>query len=340
MPKIERSPSLVSTPKIQSVARPNAPEAPAVPGQKGPVTEYAGQAAPTKELLPKQASVSKSASPSALWGEAPKQVELDPVAFKKLAPAEQQKVVEAARVERKELGNEIVNRVDVLDHKWNNSRLSTRTEALREYHDRSGGRLDGKSRRKLDGLVVRSEESQRKINALRVQIDALPKTPEAKKQQLALRTELARELKNARAEQSKVVKEATAVVDAAGLKVDRLAVTEQIIDPSAPAQGSGGSLLDKIERFFKLDWFFKAIGESFDTIQSSFAKSVEKRGERLAEEMKTNQDVRRARENVKQDRVASEHVEADDNAEAEMLARARALVAPLRSPAPASTSAP
>ena len=47
------------------------------------------------------------------------------------------------------------------------------------------------------------------------------------------------------------------VVDAVGLKVDRLATTEQIIDPAAPAQGSGGSLLDKIGRFFKLDWFFK-----------------------------------------------------------------------------------
>ena len=332
MPKIERSSSLASTPKIQSVARPSAPEA-TVP--KGPTTDYAGQAAPPKDLLPKQANLSRSASPSALWGDAPKQVVLDPAAFAKLSVADQKKTVEAVRVERKELGGQIVDRVEVLDRKWNNSRLSTRTEALREYDDCHGERLDGGTRQKLDGLVVRSEESQRKINALRVQIDALPKAPEAKKQQVALRTELAKELKTARAEQSVVVKQATAVVDAAGLKTDRLAVTEQIIDPSAPAQGSGGSLLDKIGRFLKLDWFFHAIGESFDTIKSSFAHSVQKRGERLADEAKANQALRRGRENVKQEQTAAEHLESDNNAEAEMLARARAVVGSISTP-PAS----
>ncbi|MDP1825986.1 MAG: hypothetical protein Q8L48_22165 [Archangium sp.] len=332
MPKIERSSSLVSTPKIQSVSRPSAPD---VTVPKGPVTEYAGQAAPQKDLLPKQQNVSRSASPSALWGDAPRQVELDPVAFEKLAPAEQQKVVEAARVERKELAGEIVDRVEVLDKKWGHSRLSTRTEALREYHERRGGRMDGGSRRKLDGLVKRSEESQRKINELRAKVDALPKTPESKKAMAELRNELAKELRRARDEQSKVVKEATAVVDAVGLKVDRLATTEQIIDPTAPAEGSGGSLLDKIGRFFKLDWFFNAIGETFDKMQSSFAQSVERRGERLQEEAKANLDFKRARNNVKQDRVAASNVEADDNAEAEMLNRARAAIAPL-APAPAA----
>lgn len=326
MPKIERSSSLVSTPRIQSVSRPSAPE---VTAPKGPVTEYAGQAAPPRDLLPKGANVSKSASPSALWGEAPKQVELDPVAFEKLAPAEQKKVVEAARVERKELAGEICDRVEVLDRKWGHSRLSTRTEALREYHERRGGRMDRGSRRKLDGLVTRSEESQRKINELRAKIDQLPKTPEAKKAMVELRNELSKELRRARDEQSKAVKEATAVVDAVGLKVDRLATTEQIIDPTAPAEGSGGSLLDKIGRFFKLDWFFNAIGEAFNMIQSSFTQSVERRGEQLKEEAKAKLDFKRALANVKQDRVAAESVETDDNLEAEMLNRARATIAPL-----------
>lgn len=291
---------------------------------KGTVTEYAGQAAPPKDLVPKGANLSRSASPSALWGDAPRQVNLDPAAFAALAPAEQHKVVEAAKVERAELGGEIVNRVEVLDHKWNNSRLSTRTEALREYHDCSAGRLDGRSLRRLDGLVVRSEESQRKINELRVKIDALPKTPESKKAQVELRTELARELRKARVEQSKVVKEATAVVDAAGLKVDRLAVTEQIIDPSAPAQGSGGSLLDKVLRFLKLDFFFETIGKTLESASQTFAQQVQKRGEKINEEAKVKLDELRTREQVKNAQVQAEVIASSDAIQADVLSRARA----------------
>jgi hypothetical protein len=324
MPKLERASSLTSTPKVQSVSRalagtPVATVATATAPSTGPVTEYAGQAAPPKELLPRQASVSKSASPSALWGEAPKQVDLDPEAFKKLSPSEQKKVVEAAKVEREKLGGEIVQRVEVLDKKWNNSRLSTRTEALREYADR-GRRLDRRSRQRLDGLVVRSEESQRKINELRVKIDALPKTPEAKKAMVELRNELARELRRARDEQSKVVKEATEVIDTAGLKVERLAVTEQIIDPSAPAQGSGDSLLDKIVRFFKLDTFFGFVRGWVAQMQDQFqAQSA-----RHKDEMKVKDQQR-------DEKVFVEKLMQAANDEAVLVAKARATVVALAS---------
>jgi hypothetical protein len=287
MPKIERSSSLVSTPKVQSaqsVSRPSAPTAPAAP--TAPVTEYAGQAAPRKDLLPKGANLAKTASVNALWGDAPRQVNLDQDAFKALAPADQQKLVEAAKAEQAQLGQDINQRVEVLDKKWNNSRLSTRTEALREYQERGGGRrLGRRQREKLDGLVTRSEEAQRKINVLRAKIDALPRTPEAKKEMAELRNELARELRRARDEQSKVVKEATAVVDAEGLKVDRLAVTEQIIDPSAPPAGSGQSLLEKIARFLHLDQFFSFVQElTTDFFATQIDQRVEQNQERRERE--------------------------------------------------------
>ena len=326
MPKIERTSSLVSTPKAQSISRPSAPEASTL---KGPITEYAGQAAPAKELVPRGAAVSRSASPSALWGDAPKQVVLDPAAFAKLSPADQKKTADEARTERKQLSGEINERIEVLDGKWKNSRLSTRTEALREYYDCKGNRLDAGSLRKLDRLLDRSEDSQRKINELRVKIDQLPKTPESKKARVELRNDLARELRGARDEQSKVVKEATEVVDAVGLKVDRLVTTEQIIDPSAPAVGSGGSLADKIQRFFKLDWFFKAIGE-FDTVQSSFEKMVAKRGERLAEEAKVKLDNHRVQDNLNQAKSAQENAALAHDAEVEMIARAHAALISLK----------
>ena len=321
MPKIERSSSLVSTPRAQAVTRGTTTSETATP--KGPVTDYAGQAAPVKELVPRGTPVSTSASPSSLWGDAPKK-DLEPAEFAKLSPADQAKTLQALRTERNQVGTEILQRVDKLDHKWNNSRLVTRTEALREYEER-GKHLDPSSRRKLGGLLDRSEASQRRINELRAQIAQLPKTPESKKAQADLRNQLAHELERCRSEQSKVVKEATAVVDAKGLKVDRLATTEQIIDPKAPAQGSGDSLLDKIGRFFKLDWLISSFTNITHSFVSEFSKTVEQRAERFAEEAK----VKDANRNDAKLHDQRREVAAADE---DNVVRARAVLAGLSAP--------
>jgi hypothetical protein len=317
MPKIERS----TSPKVQSVSRAveTTPAAPAAAVAAAPSTSWGPKAA-QKDMVPRGANVSKTASPDALWGAKPK-VDLDIDNFKELEPAEQKKVVEAAQIERAELGTEISQRVETLDRKWKNSRLSTRTEALREFHERGGRKLDRRTRQKLDGLVGRSEESQRRINALRVQIDALPKTPEAKKQQAELRSQLAKELRRARDEQSKVVKEATELVDSGGLKVDRLAETEQIIDPSAPPQGSGESLLDKIVRFVHLENFFNFFQSWAATATEVISQNVEQRGQRIEEEGKRKDLDRLYRTLLERTQHATKDVE-----------HARTLVATLQEP--------
>jgi hypothetical protein len=220
--------------------------------------------------------------------------------------------------------------------KWNNSRLVTRTEALREYQE-STQHLDPATKKELDALLQRSEASQRKINELRVKIDRLPKSPEAKKGQVELRNQLARELRHARDEQSKVVKAATAVVDAKGLKTDRLASTEQIIDPSAPAPGSGQTLLEKIGRFLKLDWFFSSIGQAFATVQEHFSQAIHRRGETWAEETKVNRE-KRVVEERQQDALRSEKKLEQADEEPEIVSRARAALARLSVPGPAAAN--
>jgi hypothetical protein len=287
MPKIERTTSLPATPKTQGVTRTQStqstPAATALPTSPG--ATFAGQA-PTRELIPAGKPVATSASPNALWGDQPKPVSLDRAAFEKLSPAEKKEVFSRCAEERNRVGQDIEQRVEQLDTRWKNSRLSTRTEALREYEE-NGQRLPPHRRRDLDRAVDRSESAQRKINELTAKIDQLPKTPEAKAEMKELRTQLARELRKARDEQSKAVKEATAVVDAEGLKVDRLAATEQIIDPSAPAPGSGDSLADKVVRFFQLDQFFSWAVSKFDVwsfVNTTFSKQVEERSERSKED--------------------------------------------------------
>jgi len=288
MPKIERTTSLPSTPKTQGVTRTQStqstPAATALPSAPG--ATFAGQAAPTRELIPSGKPVATSASPNALWGDQPKPVSLDRAAFEKLSPAEKKEVFARCAEERNRVGQDIEARVEKLDKRWKNSRLSTRTEALREYEEK-GERLPPHRRRDLDRAVARSESAQRKINELKAKIDLLPKTPEAKAEMRELRTQLARELRKARDEQSKAVKEATAVVDAEGLKVDRLATTEQVIDPSAPPVGSGESLVDKVVRFFHLDQFFAWVVSKFDVstfVTTTFTQQVQERSERIKDE--------------------------------------------------------
>lgn len=282
MPKVtlERTSSQVSTPRAQAVT-PAAVTPTGTPAtQRAPVTEYAGQAAPQRELVPRGRQVTTSADPMALWGEAPKSSVPSQDEFAALAPDKQRETIMSLRQERQQAAQEIQARLAQLDIKWERSRLVTRTEALRDYHEKTK-HLDPATKKELDALLRKSEQAQVKINELRARIDRLPKTPEAKKQQAELRNQLAKELRRARDEQSKVVKQATSVVDQQGLKVDRLAVTEQVIDPSAPAPGTGQSLLEKVAHFFKLDSFLNWAATAFASLFSNVEK---RRDETRAEE--------------------------------------------------------
>ena len=68
MPKIERTSSSVSTARAQVVTKPST-AVPAAPASPPAAATYAGQAAPTKELIPGGKPVATSASPNALWGD-------------------------------------------------------------------------------------------------------------------------------------------------------------------------------------------------------------------------------------------------------------------------------
>lgn len=327
--KIERpTQQVTTTPRSAASSRPKeaAPAAPvaaplATTTREVPLAEYTGQAAPAKALLPRAPPVSTSADPSALWGApAPATSGLTREQFAALPPAEQASQLQATRAERDLVEKEIASIVERLDKKWNHSRLTTRTGALKHY-EREGRHLGGGRRRELRELVAKSESAQKKIDELRARAAALPDTPEAKKEMAAIRGEIARELRKARAEQSAAVKAATELVDQEGLKVDRLAVTEPVIDPSAPGAGSGGSLLEKIARFFELDslcaMFFEMLKLTVD--------QGRKQAETAKEAQKVEVDSRREQRRL-DERLFNEL----RKEEADAQARLAALVAQLR----------
>jgi uncharacterized protein YnzC (UPF0291/DUF896 family) len=330
--KIERSTSLPSTPRAPAVSRANAvtPAAPAQPVARARAAEavFAGQAAATvSALTPAGQQVATSADPAALWGSPAPAPEASPPsvdAFRAMSPAAQTSTLESIRAERAQLGQEIEARVEQLDRKWRHSRLSTRTEALQHYEGASG-RLPRGKRRELRAHVIQALEAQARIEELSARVAELPKTPEAKREQAALRAELAKELRRAREEQSKAVAAATAILDQEGLKVDRLAVTEQIIDPTAPAQGSGGSLLDKVLRFFFLDElmgsFLRALKDSMD----AETRRTQARSEAQAEEQQA-----RVRRRIEDERRLDEQRQAESTARAQLAPLLARLPPPVR----------
>ncbi len=288
--KLERS---GSQPTSSPVARAPAP-APKRVSTLAPSVRDTVEAAETARatLAPRGEHVRGSADPGALWATpAPVGEQLDLQAFKKLSPADQQAALAKLEGERQSLRAQLDTRIGQLDRRWNTSRLSTRTEALREFQERAPG-LDHPASAQLDDLVGRAEAAQRRINALRAKAATLDASPAAKQAHAAERQALAQALRAARKEQSTAVKVATATVDQQGLKIDRLASTEQIIDPTAPPPTSSTSLLGMLGGWFHLDWLFSAYS-SVTSVVENLGKHQSKRRAAEREDLELEHAVKR-----------------------------------------------
>ncbi len=200
--------------------------------------------------------LARSAGPDALWGNAARGdrgPDMDPHQFDNLTPAERTEKLKELRATRDGLQVKILERVIALDKKWNSAPTATKEEALKQYADNSE-QLDPETAEELKQMLRQAEVAQRRIDRLRSRRDGMPPARQANAEVKRQRAELNKELRAARKEQKEAVKEATAVVDDQGLKIDRLAVTEQVIDPSAPKPTAETSLLGMVNSFFKFSW--------------------------------------------------------------------------------------
>lgn len=200
--------------------------------------------------------VARSAGPDALWGSAPSEPQgpdMDPHQFDELTPAQRTEKLKELRATRDGLQVKILERVIALDKKWNSAPTATKKEALEQYADNSE-QLDPAAAQELKQMLRQAQVAQRRIDRLRSRRDGMPPARNANAEVKRQRAELNKELRAARNEQKAAVKEATAVVDEQGLKIDRLAVTEQVIDPNAPKPTADTSLLGMVTNFFKFSW--------------------------------------------------------------------------------------
>jgi len=290
--KLERTqaPSSQRVTTRPQVARAEAPrvEAPKAEGPRGKPPEprdLSAVAAKAAAFSPGGTAVARSADPGALWGGG--QAEADQ-AFLALEPAQQQAELQALRAQRDELTQKIAERVGVLDQKWEQLPTFKKVEALREYRQRST-RLDPATRAEVDSLLEQAQARQKKINSLRAQAAKLGParlgrgTPEQ-------RHRLAVQLAEARRLQKKEVKAATRVIDAKGLKLDRLRQTERLIDPGAPKGGLLSTLVDgwnfvmrQLDHFLSLSSTLKLMQKIEEHRQEQVAADNELEQQLLAE---------------------------------------------------------
>lgn len=235
------------------------------------------------------AHIAGSAQPDALWGAAPRgslKPSLDPHQFDKLTPAQKTERLEQLSTTRDALQTKILERVIALDQKWEGASTATKEEALKHYAANSE-QLDPAAREEINQMLVQAAIAQRRIDRLQSRRDGMPPSRNATPEEKARRAELNKELRAARKEQKDAVKGATKVVDDQGLKVDRLAVTEQIIDPSAPKKEEGTSLLGMVKDFFKFDWMTRTLQAAIEAFKDySSDKNV-------AERAKAREDANR-----------------------------------------------
>ncbi len=229
-------------------------------------------------------TASLSAAAKRAWGPASvaaSAVNLNRDEFAKASVPMQKARLGELKVEKAALGTKIQDRAAALDARWQRSSVSTKTEALRQYHERSK-LLDPVARKELSGLVKKSDEAQGKIDKLRENSDLLckPQSQSCTPEETKAANELAGKLADARDAQAVVVERATVAIDQKGLKIDRLAVTEDVIDPGGEARGGiGQSLLELVEEYTDvssmIDWIVTKFADNMKEQREEFDKGRE-----------------------------------------------------------------
>lgn len=307
--KIERPPSLPSTSRAQAVSRTQPTSGVEVEARLSgaPAAPAFTEGDLRKELLPQGQHLTRSAAPEALWGAAPSRRSPFPdvAEFRRLPPEERVAKLEAMKAAREELKREIQDRVAQLDRTWRHAHLKTRTASLRDFEAKHP-ELTADQQQRFESALRAAEAAEAKVKALAEKAKAFG--PESKKDpaQAEARRQLASELRKAREEQSKAVAAATAVIDEAGLKVDRLANAEQALDKNAPPPGSGRSLWDKIVSFFD----FTAAINSYTLLLTAASEAQTKLRDHIVEQGKSDREferlLRRQHERLRQEENVEE----------------------------------
>jgi len=247
-------PKVTTAPIVPVVPVVAAPPAPVIWGTETKQLEATSSAA----SAPAWVAGRRSAAPTA---RAAQTVDLD--GFSASSPDAQRVELVQLKAKREGLQGRVFGRVEALDKKWGETLPSTKVRALRHY-ERAPNHLPTKPKKEFDRLVTQSEKHESSIVSLKGELDTMCRPAECTPAEAAVREEVAGRLADERAAQKDVIITATGVVDDQGLKIERLAITEQIIDPDAPEVGFGDSLMSMLEDLMDLSALIDECTEAFE----------------------------------------------------------------------------
>jgi hypothetical protein len=247
LPKTDRSAPAKATLKI----------APLPPGRTPPPSAAAFVKGGARAQVNAGTHVATSAQPEALWGGNSERAQIAA-----LSPEKRAEKLTELQGQRDALQAKIITKVAELDTKFANAPTATKTRALREYVQ-SSQHLDASTKAEIHKMVEQAERCEKRIERLQQRQAGLGPAKGASVEMKRKRAELSAELRAARNEETSSVKHAIRVIDAKGLKVDRLAVTQQVIDPKAPKKEDGDSLWGMVKKFFALSqlcsWVYELV---------------------------------------------------------------------------------
>ena len=335
--KLGSAPSAAKLPAPTRTATPVATAAVvktvATPETAGAPTPVFDAKAPGKHALnPQGEHVPTSADPGSLWGAERRQpnpeLRVAMTEFRAMTPQAQKAKIEELKGKQDELSKKMLARIEVLDARYKNVRNVTKAEMLRDLSAQTGA-MTPAEKEHLNGLLDKAEGIAKQIEALKAKAATLPDSKTATPAQLAERTALARQIKNARGRLSDATKASTAYVDSLGLRNERLAVNEQKIDPNAPPKESPKSLWGMISAWFSLSTFIGSFTRIFSapTATDIVKQDVQKAEARLAEEQKFQVRQEEFRRRAEDDTRRRGDADAVDR-RAQLLALAQALAGP------------
>jgi hypothetical protein len=175
----------------------------------------------------------------AVWGQKPP---LAAINLKSLTEKKAKELRVELLKEKKALRGRLDGRAGELDPLWNGTYRGKRAELLGSYQEDLRNSLNAVTRTTFKTALDRAKETVQAQDDLRAKAKSMGLAKNADPKNKRDRSALAAQLVAARAAARKAVDDATHVVDSAGLKYERLALTEKALDPTGGQHSAYGSM--------------------------------------------------------------------------------------------------
>jgi hypothetical protein len=220
-------------------------------------------------------AVSTTATANALWGQSVLTSANPPLPvkmLKNLTPEQATAKMTELKEKKAELEQRIDGRTKELDNEWAHTGNRKRCDILQGYMNGQNS-LQPDARANLEAALQNTQACQAKQDSLMAQAKGLPPARGADAATKEARHEMAVKLWAARHDTTAAVQDATKTIDSAGLKIERLASTEQAIDGGHSKFGSMSWLAGE---YFQTQFMMSTLDKLFFSPALALTQAIDK----------------------------------------------------------------